>query len=268
MASIKHYAAYSLFNLLIIIFIPNWALTQTNNSTCPKNPNSVCTALPFNISNPPDVWLNVPKLSVDEISLVVEDLKAHVSLAANVANLVSLNAGVDVSIDKVNLTILGVKAQVQLAVYLDNVAKIVTRTMASLDLNPLLTTIINGVFRTIDNLLSTLTQNGQLIHQIIDNTGKIINLVLGTEGEILSSVDVGDYLQNMTFTGVTQTLENGNIIKQYTYPPPIGSSQIDNRLVNIVFNSLGQVLGTTVVNPVSTPTATTDSSTTAVTTTT
>ena len=52
-------------------------------------------------------WLNVPDLSVDEISLVVEDLRAHVSISATVANLVSLNAGVDVSIDKVNLTITG-----------------------------------------------------------------------------------------------------------------------------------------------------------------
>jgi hypothetical protein len=41
----------------------------------------------------PDVFLDVPELSVDLISLVVEDLAAHVSLSANVANLVTLNAG-------------------------------------------------------------------------------------------------------------------------------------------------------------------------------
>jgi len=35
-----------------------------------------------------------------------------------------------------NFFFLGVKAQVQLAVHLDNIAKIINRTMASLDLNP------------------------------------------------------------------------------------------------------------------------------------
>jgi hypothetical protein len=51
--------------------------------------------------------LNVVDFSVDEISLVVENTPAHVSIVAVVANLVSLNADVDVSIDTVNLTILG-----------------------------------------------------------------------------------------------------------------------------------------------------------------
>ncbi len=65
------------------------------------------TTFPFNISNPPDVWLDVSNLSVDQISLVVENLKTHGSLSTNVASLLSLNAGVDVSMDKVNLTIAG-----------------------------------------------------------------------------------------------------------------------------------------------------------------
>jgi len=60
----------------------------------------------------------------------------------------------------------------------------------------------------------------------------------------------------MTFTGITQTLSNGNIIKQYSYSPPAGSSQTDNILVNIVFNSQGNPLSATVVNPPSTPTTT------------
>lgn len=64
----------------------------------------------------------------------------------------------------------------------------------------------------------------------------------------------------MTFTGITQTLGNGNIIKQYSYPPPPGSSQKDNLLVNIVFNAQGNPLSATVVNPPSTPTTTTPTS--------
>jgi hypothetical protein len=58
----------------------------------------------------------------------------------------------------------------------------------------------------------------------------------------------------MTFTGVTETLQNGEIIKQFSYPPPAGSSQTDNLLVNIVFDSQGNPLSATVVNPPSTST--------------
>jgi hypothetical protein len=46
--------------------------------------------------------------------------------------------------------------------------------MDSLDLNPLLTSVVNGVFQTINNVLGTLTQNGQLINQIIDSSRKFI----------------------------------------------------------------------------------------------
>lgn len=90
--------------------------------------------------------------------------------------------------------------------------------------------------------------------------------MLGTAGEVLSSVVVGDYQQNMTFTGISRTLENGNVIKQFSYPPPAGSSQTDNVLVNIVFDTLGKVLSATVVNPGTTPTTTTSTATTATTT--
>jgi hypothetical protein len=107
MVSIDSYLTPLLLVLVIIIHIPNMAFFENSKSTCPNNKDTICSILPFNISNPPDVWLNVPTLSVDKISLVVENLKAHVSLSANVAHLVSLNAGVDVSVNKVNLTITG-----------------------------------------------------------------------------------------------------------------------------------------------------------------
>jgi hypothetical protein len=187
MASIGSYLMPFLFVLIIIICIAPLALFDTSSSICPNNNDSTCNTLPFNINNPSDVWLNVPSLSVDEISLVVEDLKAHVSLSANVAKLVSFNAGVDVSVGKINLTMtgkihakktldlirffLGIKAQVQLAVHLDNVVKIITRTLASLDLNPFLPSTIDNISEKSFNLLGTLIDNGQFIHQII-NKGK------------------------------------------------------------------------------------------------
>lgn len=157
-------------------------------------------------------------------------------------------------------------------------AKIVTRTVSSLDLNPLLTSLVTGVLDTVSNLLGTLTQDGKLIHQIINSgklrrklfdhfislvilysVGQIVNQILGPAGELLSSEIVGNYSQNMTYTGVSQALDNGNIVKQYSYPPPIGSTQTSNTLVNIVFDVLGKVLGATVVSPTSTSTSTSTS---------
>ncbi|CAF0826457.1 unnamed protein product [Adineta steineri] len=100
----------------------------------------------FNISNPPDLWLNIPHLSVDKISLAADNLRASVSVSANIANLVLFNTGVDVTIGKVKLTSTGINTQVQLAVRLDNIVRIISRTMNSLDLNPFLASVSNNDF--------------------------------------------------------------------------------------------------------------------------
>src|SRR4051812_10003284 len=52
-----------------------------------------------------DVILEVPNLSVDSIGVNVQNLRAHLALAANVASLVTLDAGADVSIGRVRLEI-------------------------------------------------------------------------------------------------------------------------------------------------------------------
>lgn len=92
---------------IIFISILNLTVIFISSSTCSNDKNSMCTKLPFNISKPPDIWFNIPSLNIDEISFVGKDLKAHVSVSANVANVVSLNAGVDVSVSNVNLIIKG-----------------------------------------------------------------------------------------------------------------------------------------------------------------
>src|SRR4051794_21127686 len=84
----------------------------------------------------PDVYLNVPLVKVDEISLEVENLDAHVSLVAEVLDLLKLNVGADVFLGRVKLEIKGVEAQAQLEVRLDNVALIVDRVLTTLDRNP------------------------------------------------------------------------------------------------------------------------------------
>ncbi|WP_132196368.1 hypothetical protein [Actinomadura darangshiensis] len=84
----------------------------------------------------PDVYLNVPQLKVDEISLEVENLEAHVSLVAQVLDMLRLNVGADVFLGRVKLEIKGVEAEAQLEVRLDNVAVIVDRVLTTLDRNP------------------------------------------------------------------------------------------------------------------------------------
>ncbi|GGW99221.1 hypothetical protein GCM10010297_21450 [Streptomyces malachitofuscus] len=84
----------------------------------------------------PDVHLDVPVLKVDEIDLDVEDLRAHVSLQAEVLDLLRLNVGADVALGRVHLGISGVEAQARLDVRLDNVAAIIDRVLTTLDRNP------------------------------------------------------------------------------------------------------------------------------------
>src|SRR6476620_976759 len=64
----------------------------------------------------PDVLLDIPDLSVESITLEVENLKANIALDARLANLLKLTAGADVGIDKVKLDIKGVHAQATLIV--------------------------------------------------------------------------------------------------------------------------------------------------------
>ena len=97
----------------------------------------------------------------------VKDLQADINLNANVAQLVTINAGVQVGIKKVNLTIADVDAQLELIVRLGNLVEIVNRVFESLDLNPLLintlnnvTSILDEVVGEVDGLLGSITQGG------------------------------------------------------------------------------------------------------------
>lgn len=175
----------------------------------------------------PDVLLDVPNLSVEEITLEVENVEAKLSLDARVANLVQLRAGADVSIGNVNLTIKGVQAQAALVVRLDNVRAIVERTLTTLENNPeiietlgdtLNTTVsttgdvvnntVGTVGQTVGNLTNSLLRNGQILNiassgldlvsktvnaagqtvsRVRGNDGKLYEVVTDTAGKILSS---------------------------------------------------------------------------------
>jgi len=148
-------------------------------------------------------------------------------------------------VQKVNITIEDVDAELELIVRLGNLVNIVNRVFASLDLNPLLITALNNVTSVVDTvvgavdgLLGSITQGGTTLNFIIDNLGNIVQEVAGSDGSTASSI-VGNYLTNMTQTGAVQNLANGDVQKTFSYSPL-------NALVNIVFNSAGQVVSAVV----------------------
>ncbi|KAK3399481.1 hypothetical protein B0T20DRAFT_410076 [Sordaria brevicollis] len=196
---------------------------------------------------PPDVLLRVPELHVGRIELDVDNLRAEVNLAAEVASLVTLNAGVQVGIDKVNITIADVDANLDLVIRLGNLVKVVNRTLSTLDLNPALVNLLDGVVDAVDGVIgavdgllgSIIGENGNKVNFLIDNLGNIVQEVVGLAGDTTSTI-VGSYLKNMTFTGAIKDLGNGLTQKTYKYDA-LGS------LVNVVTNALGQVVQAVVV---------------------
>lgn len=185
--------------------------------------------------------LLVPTIGVKRIELDVDNLVADVNLNAQVANFVTVNAGVHASIQKVNLTISDVGAELELVVRLGHLADVVNRVFQSLDINPLLINTINNITSVLDNavgavdgLLGSITRGGTVLNFLIDNLGHIVQQVVGENGKPVNTI-VGDYSQNMTYTGQSQQLPNGLTQKSYKYGPL-------NSLVNIVFNAAGQVV--------------------------
>ncbi|KAJ4354714.1 hypothetical protein N0V85_009595, partial [Neurospora sp. IMI 360204] len=170
---------------------------------------------------PPDVLLRVPELHVGRIELDVDNLRAEINLAAEVASLVTLNAGVQVGIDKVNITIADVDANLDLVIRLGNLVKVVNRTLSTLDLNPALINLIDGVvdavdgvIGAVDGLLGSIVQGDSKVNFLIDNLGNIVQEVVGVAGEATSTI-VGSYLKNMTFTGAIKDLGKGLTQKTY-----------------------------------------------------
>ena len=83
-----------------------------------------------------DVYLNVPDLYVESLDLEAADLRARVSLQAEVLSLLRLNVGVDAVLGQVRLDLRNVQAQALLKVRLDKVAEILNRVLATIDAHP------------------------------------------------------------------------------------------------------------------------------------
>ena len=120
----------------------------------------------------PDVVLDVPELEVDRITLEVRDLRAHVSILAELANLLNISVGVDARLDEGKLEIEGVEAEVHLVARLKNVRAILVKALETIGEHP-------EILRILARSLSRLTR------ETLEGT-------LGTLDSALEGLQVGD----------------------------------------------------------------------------
>src|SRR5918995_3408067 len=138
----------------------------------------------------PDVVLDVPELEVDRITLQVQDLRAHVSILAELANVVNISVGVDARLDEVELEIEGVEAEVHLVARLKNVRAILEKALETIGEHPeilrILARSISRVVReTLEGTLSTLDSalEGLEVGDTVDEA------LLGSLGEVRSALE-------------------------------------------------------------------------------
>ena len=112
------------------------------------------------------------ELEVDRLSLEVDDLRAHVSLMAELANLLRLSVGVDAILAGVKLEIDGVEANVLLKVRLEHVRAILEKALDTIGEHP-------EILRILARSLS------RLVRERLGET-------LGTLGAVLEGLEVGD----------------------------------------------------------------------------
>ena len=120
----------------------------------------------------PDVLLDVSELEVDRINLEVEDLRAHVSILVELANLLNLSVGVDARLDQVKLEIEGVEAQVLLKVRLKHIRAILEKALDTIAEHP-------EILRILSRSLSGLVRES-------------LGEARGTLDDVLEGLEVGD----------------------------------------------------------------------------
>ena len=124
-----------------------------------------------------DVLLDVPQLEVDRIHLTVRGLRAHVSIVAELASLVSLQVGVDARLDEVELEIEGVRAKVLLKVRLEEVRAILRHALDTVAEHP-------EILRILTRALNELVEG-------------LVGDALGTLEGALDGLEVGDTVDEL-----------------------------------------------------------------------
>jgi hypothetical protein len=191
-------------------FIATPAMAQNRSGVANPSP---AAAAALASSTQPDVLLDIPNLSVEQITLEVDNLQAHIALDARLGNLLKLTAGADAGIEKVKLDIKGVKAQATLIVRLDNVRAIIERTLQTIDNNPAIIQtlgstvnstvgtvggVVNNTVNTVGNLTTGLLRSGAVldvarsglstVSSTVDAAGNTVRRLRGSDGAIYEVV--------------------------------------------------------------------------------
>jgi hypothetical protein len=145
-----------------------------------------------------DVILDVSELEVDRIKLTVKDLRAHVSVLAELASLLTLQVGVHARLDEVELEIEGVRAKVLLKVRLDDVRAILKEALETVAEHPeilriltraldeLVTGRLGDALGTLESVLGSLEDNGmvdELLKGRLEDVRDTLQEVLSQVGE-------------------------------------------------------------------------------------
>ena len=198
---------------------PSLAQDRRQNSQVSSPTLNYLTQVPA--EQQPDVLLDVPNLSVESITLEVQGLEAHVSLNAQLANLLKLNAGADVELESVKLDIKGVQAQVALVVRLDNVRAIIERTLQTLDNNP---QIVTQLLSTVDNA--------------VEVTGGVVNNTVNTVGDLTQGVLRSGAVLDLARSGLATVSETVNAAGETVRQ--VRAS--DGTLYEVVTDATGRIL--------------------------
>lgn len=169
----------------------------------------------------PDVLLDIPNLSVGELTIEVDNLEAHIALDARLANLLKLTAGADVSINKVKIGLKDVQATATLVVRLDNVRAIIERTLQTLDNNPQLVT---QLLNTVDNTVGTV--------------GGVANNAIGSVGGIAGNLLRNGQVLDLARAGLTEVSRTANRQGQTV----VRARDTAGQLLEIVVDSANRIL--------------------------
>lgn len=213
------YAGFAAAAAALVLAAP--ASAQDRNRRPVQGGQSTALAMQAMQGEQPDVLLDIPNLSVDEINLEVNNLQVHIALDARLANLLKLTAGADASIDQVKLGIKGVQATATLVVRLDNVRAIIERTLQTLDNNPQLVT---QLLSTVDNTVNTV--------------GGVANNTVGTIGGVAGSLLRNGQVLDLARAGLTEVSRTVNSAGQ-TVRQVRGAG---GQLTEVVTDAAGRIL--------------------------
>lgn len=184
----------------------------------------------------PDVFLQVPQITVGKVQMTLENLKTRLSMSARVGNLVVLSSTIDISLGNISLNVSNLTTALDLIVRLDNVREIISTTLNALNQNP---SLLSGLLSYTSGLLSsTVNSVGQVVQITVSPTGQIImNTFDKSTGAISSSVVTGSVLTLPEVGTLTNSLNQ--TVKLYEYSL--------NSVVEATFDSSDSIISTKVL---------------------